>query len=93
MAGQSDTDSACGRGWANVVENELVGRIFIHNGDDSAFRATKRSLPASEMLRVHPFARARLSWLKGLRALTGDLSRRTDALSNTRVIRQAASQK
>lgn len=44
--GQSDTDPAGGRGWAHVVESELVGRIFIHNGDDSAFRAAKQSRPA-----------------------------------------------
>jgi hypothetical protein len=43
--GQSDTDPGCGRGWANLVNGELVGRIFIHAGDDSAFRATRQTRP------------------------------------------------
>jgi hypothetical protein len=44
--GQNDTDPGNGRGWAQLVEGELVGRIFIHAGDDSAFRATRRQRPA-----------------------------------------------
>jgi hypothetical protein len=45
--GQSDTDPGCGRGWAILEHGELVGRIFIHCGDDSAFRATRRTRPAA----------------------------------------------
>jgi hypothetical protein len=44
--GRSDTDPASGRGWAKVVDGELVGRIFIHAADDSAFKATRQSRPA-----------------------------------------------
>ena len=40
--GQEEMDSASGRGWALIENEELRGRIFIHLGDDSAFRA-KRS--------------------------------------------------
>ena len=39
--GQSDTDDACGRGWALIKDGELHGHIYIHCGDDSAFRAVK----------------------------------------------------
>ena len=43
--GHSDADPGCGRGWATLVNGELVGRLFIHGGDDSAFKAIKRSRP------------------------------------------------
>ena len=43
--GRSDTDPGCGRGWATLVNGELVGRIFIHCGDDSAFKAVRQSRP------------------------------------------------
>lgn len=39
--GHSDTDPCCGRGWAAIPGKELVGRLFIHNSDDSAFVAVK----------------------------------------------------
>jgi hypothetical protein len=39
--GQDETDPASGRGWAVIENEELCGRIFIHLGDDSAFRAQK----------------------------------------------------
>lgn len=35
-------DPASGRGWAVIENDELHGRIFIHQGDDSAFRARKQ---------------------------------------------------
>ncbi|MHC4173998.1 MAG: hypothetical protein ACYTBX_10040 [Planctomycetota bacterium] len=40
--GSDEMDPACGRGWA-VLEKagKLRGRIFIHNGDDSAFTADR----------------------------------------------------
>ena len=39
--GQEELDPASGRGWAEIENGELCGRIFIHLGDDSAFRARK----------------------------------------------------
>lgn len=40
--GQDERDHACGRGWAVVTKDgELTGRIFLHLGDDSAFRAVR----------------------------------------------------
>jgi hypothetical protein len=40
--GQSDTDPGCGRGFGSLISaDELHGRIFIHQGDDSAFRAVR----------------------------------------------------
>ena len=43
--GRSDTDPGSGRGWATLVDGELVGHIFIHCADDSTFRAMKQSRP------------------------------------------------
>jgi hypothetical protein len=40
--GQDELDPASGRGWAVMENDELHGRIFFHQGDDSTFRA-KRS--------------------------------------------------
>jgi len=37
--GQDEMDLASGRGWAVIENGELCGWIFIHMGDDSAFRA------------------------------------------------------
>jgi len=39
--GQDEMDPASGRGWATIQNDELCGRIFIHLGDDSAFRARR----------------------------------------------------
>ena len=50
--GQRDTDPGSGRGWARLVDGELVGRIFIHCGDDSAFKATKQPRPAKRPTRA-----------------------------------------
>lgn len=47
--GRNDTDPASGRGWATLVDGELVGRIFIHNGDDSAFKARRQTRPATRL--------------------------------------------
>lgn len=41
--GASELDSACGRGWAEVEEAELRGRLYIHRGDDSWFKASKQT--------------------------------------------------
>jgi len=39
--GREELDSASGRGWALIENEELHDRIFFHQGDDSAFRAIK----------------------------------------------------
>lgn len=40
--GQNEMDDACGRGWAHLTdEGDLTGRIFLHLGDDSSFRAVR----------------------------------------------------
>ena len=41
--GLDESDETCGRGWAEVESEEMVGRLFIHMGDDSEFCA----LPAN----------------------------------------------
>lgn len=41
MEGESDSDSACGRGWAMLRDAQLYGRIYIHDGEDSWFIALK----------------------------------------------------
>jgi len=43
--GENDNDPGCGRGWAQVVEGKLVGRIYVHGGDDSAFEAQRKPRP------------------------------------------------
>ena len=40
-SGQDENDPALGRGWAVIEDGELRGRIYLHMGDDSAFRAIK----------------------------------------------------
>jgi hypothetical protein len=45
--GQDEMDPASGRGWAVIENGELSGRIFIHMGEDSAFRARKTRKGAS----------------------------------------------
>lgn len=40
--GDDESDPTSGRGWATLAaDGSLVGRIFIHLGDDSAFRAVR----------------------------------------------------
>ena len=43
--GQNDKDPGCGRGWARLMDSKLVGRIYVHCSDDSAFEAEKRLRP------------------------------------------------
>lgn len=73
--GQSETDAACGRGWAVLLEGRLKGRIFLQGSDDSAFiasrpesedpnqgrdrRSAKRSRPQRRAARVHEELRLR----------------------------------
>lgn len=43
--GNNDTDPGCGRGWAKLNPAAgLEGRLFIHQGDDSWFKATTETL-------------------------------------------------
>ncbi len=39
--GNDEMDSAQGRGWAVVKDDELQGMIFFHCGDDSGFVAKR----------------------------------------------------
>lgn len=39
--GDDEGDPVSGRGWAKVDDGQLVGRVFFHLGDDSAFRAVR----------------------------------------------------
>ena len=39
--GFNDSDPSCGRGWAAIADERLVGRLFLHNSDDSAFVAER----------------------------------------------------
>ena len=39
--GQDELELAGGWGWAVIENEELQGRIFFHQGDDSAFRARR----------------------------------------------------
>ena len=43
--GRNDNDPGSGRGWAKIVGDQLVGRIYIHLGDDSAFAAKRQERP------------------------------------------------
>jgi len=43
--GHNDSDPGCGRGWATIRDKRLVGRLFIHAGDDSTFEADKQLRP------------------------------------------------
>ena len=52
--GQYGTNQSSGRGWARLVDGDLVGRIFIHAGDNSAFRAKRRRQPVTFHFRRAP---------------------------------------
>jgi len=44
--GVDDNDPRSGRGWAIIEEDDSMrGRFFFHMGDDSEFRAVRRSQP------------------------------------------------
>ena len=46
--GQDENDPASGRGWAVVVGEAMEGRIFLHLGDDSSFRAVRGRASAAD---------------------------------------------
>jgi hypothetical protein len=39
--GVSEGDELSGRGWVTLTDTGLAGHLFIHNSDDSAFRAVR----------------------------------------------------
>jgi len=43
--GDNDGDAVCGRGWACIDGERLVGRLFIHNGDESSSVAVPKAGP------------------------------------------------
>jgi hypothetical protein len=44
--GNNDNDPGCGRGWAKLSSDTAIeGRLFIHQGDDSSFKAKREALP------------------------------------------------
>lgn len=42
-SGADENDPACGRGWALVAGNVMTGRLYIHCGDDSGFKAERQA--------------------------------------------------
>lgn len=40
-SGYDENEPSCGRGWAYLDDNQLEGKIFIHQGDESTFIAKK----------------------------------------------------
>ncbi len=43
--GRNDNDPGCGRGWAKVDGAQLLGRIYIHLGDNSGLTARRQERP------------------------------------------------
>ena len=43
---EDEMDPVSGRGWAMIKDEQLQGRIFFHEGDDSGFTAEKSSYAA-----------------------------------------------
>ena len=48
--GFNDADPSCGRGWAAITDERLIGRLFLHNSDDSAFVAERTPAAGSRRL-------------------------------------------
>jgi len=46
--GTNGSHPSSGRGWGVVKGSVMVGRIYIHNGDDSSFRAVVRTLRSED---------------------------------------------
>jgi hypothetical protein len=40
-SGFDDMDPSCGRGWAKVRGDAMRGKLFIHQGDESRFKAIR----------------------------------------------------
>ena len=69
--GRDELDSASGRGWAVIENGKLCGRIFIHMGEDSAFRARK---PKSRKITVTGHTAAGIGVLRSGFSLHSPLS-------------------
>lgn len=52
--GFNDSDPSCGRASATVTGDRLEGRFYLHNGDDSAFTATRISPKPSALKSRRP---------------------------------------
>jgi hypothetical protein len=65
--GFDEGDEVFGRGWAVLDEDQLRGRLFFHQGDDSSFVAQRkpRKSPANNALQ--PMGRARTAGAKAKR--------------------------
>jgi len=51
-SGFDEGDELTGRGHAGIVEGELRGHLYIHLGDDSAFRAVRQAVGIRKAVRV-----------------------------------------
>lgn len=49
--GFDEGDELTGRGHAAIVDSELQGHLYIHLGDDSAFRAVRQTAAAQKSAR------------------------------------------
>lgn len=52
--GSDEGDAASGRGWAQLNGDRLEGRLYFHQGDDSAFAAERWEPKASSPSRRKP---------------------------------------
>jgi hypothetical protein len=50
--GFDEGDELTGRGYAELVNGELKGHLYVHVGDDSAFRAVRQTVPARKRKRT-----------------------------------------
>jgi hypothetical protein len=50
--GFDEGDEFTGRGYAEILDDELRGHLYIHLGDDSAFRAVRQTVPARKHKRT-----------------------------------------
>lgn len=51
-SGFDETDPISGRGWMEATGDQAQGRIFIHQGDDSAFTAVRQSTETTAPRRI-----------------------------------------
>ena len=60
--GFDEGDEVMGRGWAALRGEQLQGRLFFHQGDDSSFLAQREPLPKPRAnRRPRPAARRRMT--------------------------------
>jgi hypothetical protein len=52
--GRNDSDPGCGRGWVRLEASKLIGRLYIHCSDDSAFEAERQERPENGRRRSQP---------------------------------------